>query len=267
MRRLTFILLIIGLLVSGCRGGQETPQTDDGDIDYYNGAITWSNDPSHIIFQADIVSPLIVDEEEPAPLSVPIFPLCTIYGDGRVVWTVQADDPLNSVLVGPVDEQRIRVFVNLLVLEDIYNQMQLGDLQVPIPRNIETLRLNVNDLEHTADLYGGLTDSYYYEVVERCKNISPRPQIYRPDALWLHVQEQPYDPNMPSILWEAQVTGVDLATIADSGQPSWIEGRVVHLLWAYQLRANHQLQYAQGERNFVVTLDIPNVTRPFNPAP
>lgn len=258
MRRVLFIALIIVFVVSSCRGGGETPQSED--IDYYNGAIQWSENPSHIIFQADLDNPTQADERG-------MIPQCTLYGDGRAVWTVNADDPLNSVLFGPVDVPRIRVFVNLLVLADIYNRTQLGDLQNPRPTFVETIRLNVNDSEHISDLYGGWTDIEYYDVLERCQTLSPRPQVYRPDALWLYVEETEYDSSMASILWEADITGVDLGVIAESGQPRWIEGRVVHLLWAYYLRSPDNMQYSQNDRNFTIGIEIPNVTRNSPPAP
>jgi hypothetical protein len=266
MRRLLLIFLMITFIVSSCRGEVAPPsQVDDSDMD--NSVIQWSDYPSHIVFQADTVSYAVNEDELNSRIQRTTIPPCTIYGDGRVIWTVQSDDPLNSVLVGPVDPPRIRSFVNYLVLADIYNKIQLGDLESERPPFVETLRLNVNDVEHNADIFGGLTADFYYEALERCQNLSPRPQIYRPDAIWLYVQEQPYDSSAPSIIWETAVTGVDLASIADSGEPRWIEGRVVHLLWAYRLRSSESLQYSQDGRNFLVLMEIPNVTRASPPIP
>ncbi len=266
MRRLLFIIVLITLIMSGCRGETpEAPPVDDSD--FYNMVIQWSDSASHIIFQADRINYRADQADFDNRVNRAAIPACTIYGDGRVVWTVQSDDPLNSVLIGPVDPPRIRSFVNHLVLQDIYNYIQLGDLESERPSGVETLRLNVNDVEHNVDIYGGMTAPFYYDTLERCQLLSPRPQIYRPDAVWLYVQEQPYDSSAPSIIWEPAVTGVDLAAIADGGEPRWIEGRVVHLLWAYRLRSSERLQYSQDERNFVVILEIPDITRQSRPKP
>lgn len=260
MRRLSFIFLLIALIVSRCQGEQDTIQNDA--TNDQNSVIQWPEQSSHVIFQADEIN--IISEDTTSQARDIAIPACTIYGDGRVIWKVSADDPLNSVLIGPVDPPRIRAFVNALVLDDIYNKTQLAPDGA---FNVQTLRLFVNDVDHRADAYGSWTNEFYQDILEQCKTLSPRPQIYRPDALWLYVYEQEYDPNISSILWEAEVTGVDLAAIADQGQPSWIEGRVVHLIWAYQMRASNHLQYSQGDRNFMIAIEIPNVTRTSPPAP
>ncbi len=258
-------LWILSLVLAACGGGGQTPNVQDAPVRLPSDeVIRWDTSPSHIIFRADITS---ANDSEDFFARTEI-PQCTVYGDGRVVWTTRADNPLDSVLTGPVDEPRIRSLVSYLTFEGIYTYGTLADVQTSVVSPIvQTLYLNVNDIDHTSDLYGGWDETFYDNVLEICRTLSPRPQIYRPPALWVRVMEQDYKVNAPSIIWDPAVTGIDLAEIADSGEPRWLDGRVVQLFWAYRMRSPLDLQYAQNGRTFVVALEVPNLTRFSPPAP
>jgi hypothetical protein len=267
-RVLSFVVVawMLILILAACGGGGTStpPSPQDAHVLPDGEVIRWDTSPSHIIFRADITS----QNDSEDFFARTAFPACTIYGDSRVVWTTESENPLDSVLVGPVDEARIRSLVSYLTYEGIYDAITLADLQPQtISPIVQTLMLNVNGLDHISDLYGGWNEAFYERALEMCRTLSPRPQIFRPQALWIRVMEQEYQTNNPSILWDATVTGIDLAAVADSGQPRWIEGRVVQLFWAYRMRSPMNLQYVQDGQTFVVALEIPNVTRFSPPAP
>ncbi|TVR24900.1 MAG: hypothetical protein EA396_00435 [Anaerolineaceae bacterium] len=271
IKRLMFLWLavVFGLVACGDDGGAGDGGVNPVEADplAFNPAdmvIQWPETTDHILFRADVTHRNAEDDF----FARTGIPPCTIYGDGRVVWTTDAQNPIDSVLVGPVDEPRIRGFISNLTLREIYRFDAQADIRagedVPV---VETLVLDVNDVRHVTDIYGGWNRPFFNEIVTQCRNLSPRPQIFRPTALWLRVQEQDYNYNAPAIIWDAAVTGINLAAIADSGQPAWIEGRAVDLLWAYRMRSPLDLQYTQGQRTFVITVEIPGITRFSPPAP
>lgn len=262
MKLRIFFYSIILVLLSACQsivgdtGATETPAPPPES----NTIIQWERDPSYIIFRADI-SP------DPDPTNAFIMsgevPFCTIYGDGTVVWTQEVSAGGGQVLFGPADDARIRRFVEWLTLyKEIYTYTAELDTDIStVTPIVETLFLNVNGIAHTTDALGGWQPGYFAEILAACKELSPQPQIYEPQGAWLSAIEAPFDNNANSVLWEPSVTGVDLRAITDSGEPQWVTGRGLQLLWLYLKRSTPDLQFGQLDGNFIVVLQIPNITR------
>lgn len=267
MKRIVFVLAILAMVLAACGGGGDDDSSTDGgnagsDL---SEVIQWDRSPTNVVFRSDVVAPGSEDDL----FARAEIPPCSIYGDNRVVWTVESEDPLDSVLFGPIDDPRMRAFIDTqTVFREIYTYTEEAALQLdPELPAYEQLFINVNDLEHRTDIYSNWPPDYYEEITEECRTLSPRPQIYRPSGAWLRVEERPYNTNAPSIIWDPEVTGVNLAEIATSGEPIWIEGDQLNLLWTYRLRGSFDLQYGQQEGNYVVGLEIPGVTRHSPPAP
>jgi hypothetical protein len=262
----------IGLLVSvmlvvvlaACGGDDDTSPVvppQQGASNNQNNVIQWEPAPDYIVFQADTRT---IDSDTDFFARTEI-PECTIYGDGRVIWTVEAEDPLNSVLIGPVDEQRIRNFVETQTYRELYSYDSEADLQLDSDLgDVETLILHVNDIRHITDSFSGWNREYYETIRQDCTTLSPRPQIYQPDGFYVRVEARPYDNNAPSAVWDAEASGLDLAAAASSGEPTWVEGRLARLLWSWRQRASAlDLQYNQGGENYVIAMEIPYVTRAY----
>lgn len=271
MRHWTLPLTLLTLiaLAAACGGGgnddDDSPGPANAD-DPLAALIQWDRSPTAVVFRAEVTS---ADAETDFFARAEI-PLCTIYGDNRVVWTVEGvDDPLEGVLTGPVDDVRIRSFVDTqTVYRGLYTYGQEADLQGDSePPVVETMTIAVNDLVHVTDIFSGWSETMFQDIVTDCRNLSPRPQIYRPTGAWVRALARPYNPNQPSVLWEPEVTGLDLSELAASGEPVWVTGRTLDLLWTYRMRAALDTQYSQAEGNFVVALEIPGVTRFSPPAP
>jgi hypothetical protein len=264
---LRWLMLMLIVLLAACGGGDEdTPevnvQTTGGDNldDNLAEVIQWDTDPETIVFRAELSVP---DSDQDRFMRSQI-PLCTIYGDGRVVWPTVAEDPSNNVLFGPVDDVRIRRFIdNITVLYRIFTFTEEAPFQDfgEIPEAYRLI-VSVNGQTHVADDYGGLDEQIFEDILERCQMLSPRPQIFLPDGLWVRAEAQEYDNNAPSVVWDSEVTGIDLREIATSGEAQWASGRIARILWNYRQRsASPDLQYSQDGGIYTVTLEIPRVTR------
>lgn len=262
MKRQIGLLVLILFALSACQsivgdtGATATPvPLPDPDT-----VIQWERDPSYIVFRADVSANLnptntfLIDGE---------IPFCTIYGDGTVVWTEETGVGNVRVLFGPVDDERIRRFVAwLTVAKEIYTYGEGLSLEMSsITPVVETLYLHVNGIPHLTDGLSGWKPNYFIEILDECRRLSPQPQIFEPTGAWLSVSEAPFNNNASSVLWDPTVTGIDLRAIADSGQPQWITGQGLRLLWTYLQRSSPDLQFGQMNGNFIIVLQIPNVTR------
>ena len=264
LRWLTVILIVI---LAACGGGDDddTPEVDGGDggvvtDDTLADVIQWDEDPDHIVFRAEFSVP---DSELDRYRRAEV-PLCTIYGDGRVVWTVDAEDPAENVIFGPVDPLRIRRFIDdITVLYRIFTFSEEAPFQSfsEIP-DAYRLIIGVNGETHVADDYGGVNEQNFMDILERCRSLSPRPQIFLPDGVWVWAEATTYDNSEGSVLWDEEVTGVDLGEISMSGEAQWVTGRVARILWNFRQRSESTgLQYAQDSNAYTVTLEIPQITR------
>lgn len=268
MVRLFSVLALMTLLLAACGGGDsggDNGNDENAGSGESQSGIYWERSRTHVVFRADVVS---ADSEEDFFARSEIPP-CTIYGDGRVVWNTQSENPAEGVRVGPVDDQRIRNFVERqTVARNIYSYDARADLQGDtVQPVVRTLTIHVSGREHVTDSYADWEDGYYEDVLEECRNLSPRPQVYEPKGAWLRVREEPYNPQRPSVIWEPDVTQLDLDEIAEDGEPVWVTGQVLRILWAYRERSPIDLQFGQQSGNFLIALEIPGVTRHSRPAP
>jgi hypothetical protein len=260
MRRLTWIL--IALMLASCQvlggGGEPATNNDDGAV------IQWDRNPSTVVFRAGVTGGAASEEF----IARGEIPICTIYGDGRVVWT--ADGSYGDVLFDRLDDETIRRFIEYLVIQQqIYTYGAEADIQpfTDTEPVVEQLTLYVNGVTHITDAYGGWDFNYFLEIVDYCRSMRRTPTIFEPTGAWLTVIEVDYRGNLPFVGWDAQASGLDLAALAASGESRWITGRNVRALWAYLKRTSPDLQFGQGEGTYQIVLQIPNVTRDSPPAP
>lgn len=262
MKRLMSLSLI--LLLAACGGGgnddnNNTDQSGGGEV------IQWDHDPSAIIFRADLTG----GNNDPF-FTLGEVPVCTIYGDGTVVWTTSVGDPTAEVLFGPADEPRIRRFIeNQTIIREIYTYDAQADI-VEFGANpvVETLTITVNDVTHTTDGFAEWPPNYFEDIVTECQTLSPRPQIYQPtDGAWVSVERRDHNNNSPSISWNPEETGLDMGTVADSGEPVWVSGALARALWAQLRRSAPDVQFGQESGSYVIVLQLPNITRTSPPRP
>ena len=260
MRRL---LLIAGLawLLAACA------VTDNGGGEAASGGlINWNRDPQTVVFRADVLG----GAAERDFLAGNDLPLCTVYGDNRVVWTNDLGDFNVQVLWEQVSDQQIQNFVSYLtVVERIYTYDARLAQQPPgeITPAYEQLTLFVNDRQHVTDAFSDWEPEYFQRIVDVCKTISTAPILYEPTAGWVSVREVPYDTTRPSILWEGEAAGLRLADIAASSEPRWVTDNNVLILWNLIRTSSPIIQFQEGDAVYEVVLQIPGIHPDAPPAP
>lgn len=248
------LIMLVSLLLTACGGGGEASPAGDTS----GSVVRWPRDPQHIIFRAEVTG-----GEDEGLVALNEVPLCTLYGDGRLVWTVAGEGGLDDVRFDFLDDVKIIDFVNYLVVSmRIYTYEAEYDFQLPQSTTpvYERMILNVNDRQHATDDFAEWPVDYFEDIVERCQSIAPTPRIFEPQGAWLSVQQVDYQNNRPSVFWEADAAGLSLQSIAQSGERRWIEGNLVIILWRTLRDTALDMQFNEGNAYYQIALQVPGVT-------
>lgn len=251
--RLCLAALILSLFCAACQpAATPTPQAlAEDDL--------WVRDPAAIIFRADVVGGSL-----PELARMSETPVCTIYGDNRVVWVNVLDSSTYQVLYDRVSDEDIYRFLDYLtVRERIYtHQAGLADIDLeqfdPV---YQTVLINVGGLEHRSDSFSDWDVDWFNRVTDACKTISRSPVLFVPRGAWLTVQPAQYTIEAPLMLWEADEQGLSLAAIAASAAPRWIEGPVVERLWDVLTTQPASLILNEGDGYYRFALQVPGISR------
>jgi hypothetical protein len=253
-------LLPVLVIVAACG---RAPQQQSG-TPLPEGLILWDRSPSSIVFRADVIG----GPEDISRLSE--IPLCTIYGDNRIVWVNELDAFHVEVLYDTVRDSAISDFVSYLTVQErIYTFQALADLQESgeIAPVVESVTLNVNGQPHTADAFSGWDSDWFSRVVRSCQRIGQAPILYEPSGGWVTVQRSEYNMQAPNVNWDATGSSLSFAEIADSSQPRWIDGTDVVTLWNSLHSLPSSLRFLQDDLYYRVGLQLPGITRTSPPAP
>jgi hypothetical protein len=259
--RSVFCALCILITVSACQFAEEqqnsTPTRPPG-------LINWDRDPSAIVFRADVVG----GSQNTSRLSE--TPLCTIYGDNRVVWVNELDAFNVEILYDQLEDVVIGDFVTYLTVnERIYTYEALAsehDTGSTSPV-VETVTLNVNGDTHTADGFSGWDSDWFARVLRACQRISQSPILFAPSGAWLTVESAAYNIESPTTTWNPQETELSLNEVANDGQPRWIEGGNLQTLWNYTITLPSTLLLSEDGNYYRIALQVPGITRTSPPPP
>jgi hypothetical protein len=226
--------------------------------------IDWDRDPSAIVFRADVVGgPQDITRQSEVPL-------CTIYGDNRVVWANELDAFHVEVLYDYLEDTAIDDFVSYLTVgERIYtfearaSEQDTDDIE-PV---VETVTINVHGQNHTADAFSGWDSDWFSRVLRACQRISQSPILFEPSGAWLIAETADYNIQSPTVGWNPEETNLSLAEVANSGQPRWIEGNNLLTLWNYLTTLPSNLLFLEGENFYNIALQVPGITRDSPPPP
>jgi hypothetical protein len=258
MRRLLLLALLLILTACDSAGGATSTPAD-------NDPIQWDRSPTAVIFRAEVRG----GQYEDPFLSRNDIPPCTLYGDNRVVWMVDAGGGTTQVLFDQVTDTRVRDFVTYLVLEQYYSYGSGFEGQTPSPAMpvVETLTLFVNGLEKRTDILGGWGIDYYQRILTSCASISNAPVLFEPEGGWISAQYAPYDSSAPLIIWEPETTGISFSELASTGEVRWITGSLMLQVWNILRESVFDMRFDEGDNQYYVALQVPGITRNAPPSP
>lgn len=265
-----FVLLSITLMISACSAlagdtNTNTAQTDDQpEPNSGESLVNWDTSPLNIVFQADVLGGsrygTYVDGNR--------IPLCTLYGDGRVVW-VSGDN--NEVLFDILTPEEVTDFVTYLTVTERFFTYTAGlDNLLPSPEFpiTDVMLLQVNDVSHRIDSFGNWSEGYFNRILERCTNIGTQPSQFLPSEGWFSAQIIDYNSSLPSVPWDAGASGLSLFDVAEAqASTMWLENNLVAPIWTAIQDNGGVVQFNQDGIEFLVVLHVPGVTVVAPPPP
>jgi hypothetical protein len=252
-------ILLIALALAACSGanntaGQPAPQNP----------IEWDRKPGSIVFRADVEG----GQDDFTRRNE--IPDCTLYGDNTVVWRNELSTVDTQALFDRVTDDDVRGFITFLTInQEFYKYEGKADLEPPsaVTPAVETLTLTVNNTTRKTDGYSGWDREYYERILRQCKALGSRPALFVPSAAWVSAKEVPYNTTVPSMLWDGDAAGLKLADLAASGQRRWLTDRNVKILWNIIRSAPLNTQFSEGDKQYEVAIEVPNISRDVPPAP
>lgn len=259
--------LLFMILLAGCGGGGQNVNLGGGDAApgrAGDGTVNWVDDADHVVFRIDVVGG---DEDFESKNDVP---LCTIYGNNRIVWQGSSQPGSTVVLFSFLEPNTVRDYILTLFTEQGLNEYEsLADTQPPgeVRPVYEQIEVNVNGNNYVTDAFANWPPDLFLEVLESCRNLSSQPVLFEPAGGWLSATYAEYDPEATVIQWNAAATGIDLVELAELGAELWLDNDVLPFLWNAMTNSPRNRIFQQGDTYFYVGFQVPNVHRDAPPAP
>jgi hypothetical protein len=256
--------LVLCLALAACTGDQNSGSNGGGNSSGGSGSgvVQWERNPDYVIFRAAVEGG--PRDERTQFVNRNDIPVCSVYGDNRIVWLNDIGNGLQQVLFDTLTDQEIETWVEYLTLvENIYN-FDAGLNNQP-PQSVdpiyEVMTIHVNGVEHRTDAFGGWETSYFGRIVNNCRNLATEPTIFEPDGVYLSAMSVPLESAPLSIVWDASAAGVRLADLAVSGERRWItDARLVGYLWTTLREVPPDSHFNEDGLDYLLAVEVPNVT-------
>jgi hypothetical protein len=197
------------------------------------------------------------------------LPLCTLYGDGRVVWTNYLQPQGEEVLEALIDDVQFRSFLEFLIRDmKFYEIPDYAGRELPPADNtgIDSLTIYLAGQVHTARNYKLWPNDVYNIILEKCRTLSDAPVRVEPEAGWVTAYEVPEPSNAPFIDWPATAP-FTLADVAAQKQAGWVSGPAFKQLWIAIRDTLGNIMWRENGKMYLVALQVPTVSRDAPPAP
>lgn len=195
------------------------------------------------------------------------LPVCTIWGDGRVVWTTRRDDGSEDVLEARIEDGPLRGFVEDIINRGFYaweDEIVPASAADPVTQSIT---LALYDQVKTVKRYNTWPQNGYTRILDACRQLSDRSARVLPQAGYISAYAVERDTMAPTWLWpdDAPFT---LEELAASGDSRWLEGDLATQIWlsAREDRGDIQVLDTQG-RAYQIAMVVPGVSRDAPPVP
>lgn len=264
IHRLIAFLIMLTLVSCSALSNNNSESNDVSNPANPMPLVQWDRSPSNVVFRTEIVG----GEDAGSFYRRSEVPLCTIYGDGRLIWRVDQTTG-TQVLFDDLTDEQISNFIQALTVEQqIYTYDAEAEFQIPTEGNpaYEQMTVNVNGQTHIADSFSDW-DSFFSNVVQMCQSVADTPTIFEPEGGWVSVEAATYTGSEPIVPWSNEASGLNITQLASSGEREWITGRNLQVLWRVLLESSPDLLFSEEGGPYRIAVEVPNVTINAPPAP
>lgn len=251
------VLALVGLAACAGEDGGDSANSADSE----GGLLDWQRDPNAIIVRLDRQA-----NRESMADRMNTIPLCTLWGDGRVVWTTQTDDGLEDVLEARVSDAVIRGFLEDIVNRGFYDWED--ELFPPSDdTRVESITVSLYDEVRTVRRYSRWPESGFTRILEDCRSMAETPVRVLPAAGWVSAYPVPRDTMAPAWVWPPAAP-FTLEELAESGESRWVEGELATRIWLSAREDIGSMQVlGRNERAYEVGIIVPGYSRDNIPPP
>lgn len=266
--------LLAASLLAACtsgQGGQGQPnppsggQTEPTATSQPSGpVITWDKAPETIIVRLDRVV-----LKEPPYEGLNRIPVCTLFGNGRLLWVNNVPPNGEEVLESYLDDVTIRTFLEYIIRDKkFYNTPDYASQELPPSENspVESITLNVSQEARTVRSYRPWPENLYLDIVNRCRSLTETRALFVPEGAWVSAYAVPDNPNAPKIGWPG--TGpFRMSELSAAGEPLWVTDVGLTQLWNMQRQSLGQVLWLEAGKTYKVAIQVPGISRESPPAP
>lgn len=256
MRRALWGIVLLALVLAACGadgGTDNTAETGQGEL----GLFDWNRDPDSIIVRLDSRP----TQENPAYLLNSIPP-CTLWGDGRLVWSTYDQYGAEELLEARItDDSVIRAFLEDIIERGFYDWED--EIIPPGEDNpvIETITVSLYGEVRTVKRFSFWPQNAYLEILKQCQQLSDTPVRVLPDAGWVSAYQVPRDTSAPSWLWPPNAP-FTLQELAENGEERWLEGPLATEVWRSARERVGDIQVIERNGNaYEVAIVVPGYSR------
>lgn len=261
MRRVYLFILILGLVLAAC--GDETPAANESaESGGSLGLFDWERNPDTIIVRLDSLP----DQEDPALIANSIPP-CTLWGDGRVVWTTRDESGAEVVLEARIDDVTMRSFLEDIISRGFYDwQDELIPPSTTDPV-IESITVSLYDEVRTIRRYSTWPQNNFARILANCQTLSDQPVLVQPSAGWISAYPVPRDTLAPSWPWPENAP-FSLRELTQNGESRWLEGPLATEVWLSAREDRGDIQVVERDGGaYQVAIAVPGYSRDAAPPP
>jgi hypothetical protein len=263
MRRLLLLILMVVLILAlaACKRDKSSP-ANTGASGSDLGLFDWERDPNTIVVRLDSLS----DQESPAFILNSIPP-CTLWGDGRVVWTTLNATGAQDVLEARVDEAAVRAFLEAIINRGFYDWQD--ELVPPSTANpiVQSITVYLYGEVRTVRRFSSWPLDGYVQILESCRALSAQPVLVMPTAGWISAYVVPRDTMAPNWYWpdDAPFT---LKELAENGESRWLEGDLATNVWLSTREDRGDIQVIERDGSaYQIAMAVPGYSRDAAPPP
>ncbi|NJL93813.1 MAG: hypothetical protein HC915_08800 [Anaerolineae bacterium] len=218
-----FLLIVWGLFLAGC-GDSDSGNTPNSSANI--APIQWSDDPETIVLRFDERR-----NESPAIEQASDIPLCTLWGDGRLVW-INPLEERREVLEARLTSDEIRALIETVIFSGFYSWQ--SDFILPNAPNpaIQSVTLNVADSERTVSRFSDWPAAGFTSTLEACQAAAETRALFRPLGAWISAEGIVREERVPYWQWPGPGVGFTLAEL-EAGGPRWVEDSVASFIWEW----------------------------------
>lgn len=254
----------LAALLSACNN-QSNPNTTPDTPSAPNNAATaspppigWDTSPNAIIFRLDRTF-----NGEPVVNAHNQLPLCTIFGNGHLVWVNPIPPNGEQVLEAQLDTPTIQSFADFVIRQQHFYSIPdyaANELPPNGQYTTESISLNLNNTPHTVRNYSHWPGNEFQNMLDKCSHLTQQPVLYVPTGAWLEVFPVNGPDVDPPILWTSAIP-FHLADVAASGKPLWLSGSLLGTLWQTIHRTLGAVQWIENGKAYQIALEVPGISR------